>query len=115
MKTQDAWAGPAPTPEEAALFAANEAAAQIYGEALRARAKPGSDSFVCAQQLRERGITSQLAELFGLGFAAGGQALGRRFRAMPQVSKAASESAGLVFDSGGQARVEDCGLAIHGR
>lgn len=95
---------PAPTDlsaEQQSLVAANEAAATFYQQQRRARAKPGSDAALCAEQLRARGIDNALAERFGLGFAEGGRALSRRLRGDPNVTIAAGVSAGLLLHNGG--------------
>ena len=69
MLTSPGISAPALTAEQSALVAANEEAARFYQMARRARARPGSDAYECAMLLRSRGVTNQVAERFGLGFA----------------------------------------------
>ena len=82
-------AAPPLTPEHQALVAANEAAAAMFQQARRARAQPGSDAALCAEQMRSRGIDNALAERFGLGFAPGGKVLTKYLASQPNVSRAA--------------------------
>ena len=107
IDTQELGAGgwpaaPPLTPEHQALVAANEAAAAAFQQARRARALPGSDAALCAEQMRSRGIDNALAERFGLGFAAGGKVLTKYLASQPNVSRTACVQAGLIIDTGGE-------------